>query len=310
MCRYTQDDVGLGKRAYINASHGEDTGLNECSVCRSDANLWICLICGNVGCGRYDAAHAFSHYEQSQHCFAMDMTTQRVWDYATDAYVHRIVQNKTDGKFVELTPSSTPHTQSHDDDFDDYVPREKLDNIGLEYTHLLTSQLDSQRMYFEEILERAADKAAQAASAAENATESSAKNAEQLAALQVSYDTLVSETIPALEKDRDRTARKAEKFESMARKLEKEWRDEKAMNESLMNRIKHTETQLQAAKTDKVELEEQNRDLNFFISGMEKLKTSGVDEEELRGGTVSLPEAAEEGPKGKGKKKGGGKGKK
>ena len=310
MCRYTQDDVGLGKRAYINASHGEDIGLNECSVCRSDANLWICLICGNVGCGRYDAAHAFSHYEQSQHCFAMDMTTQRVWDYATDAYVHRIVQNKTDGKLVKLTPSSTPRTQSHDDDFDDYVPREKLDNIGLEYTHLLTSQLDSQRMYFEEILERAADKAAQAASAAENATESSTKNTEQLAALQASHDTLIEETIPALEKDRDRAIRKAGKFESMARKLEKEWRDEKAMNESLMTRIKYTETQLEAAKNDKVELEEQNRDLNFFISGMEKLKNSGVDEEELREGIVSLPEAAEEGTKGKGKKKGGGKGKK
>ena len=236
----------------------------------------------------------------------MDMTTQRVWDYATDGYVHRIVQNQTDGKFVELTPTSTQTPHPHDDDFDDYVPREKMDNIGLEYTHLLTSQLDSQRMYFEEIVERAADKASQAAQSAERATEVSIKNKEQLATLQASHDNITNDTIPSLEKDRDRAARKAEKFEGMARKLEKEWRDEKAMNESLMTRISHLGNQLEAVKTEKAELEEQNRDLSFFISGMEKLKAVGVDEEELREGTVSLPEEA----KGKGKKKGGGKGKK
>ena len=308
VCRYTQDDLGLGKRTYNSLSNGEDAGLNECSVCHSDANLWICLICGNVGCGRYDEAHAYSHYTQSLHCFAMDMTTQRVWDYASDGYVHRIVQNKTDGKFVELTPTST-QAPTHDDDFDDYVPREKLDNIGLEYTHLLTSQLDSQRMYFEEILERAADKASQAASAAEKATKTSSRTAEQLATLQASHETLANETIPALEKNRDRATRKADKFEAMARKLEKEWRDEKAMNESLMMRINHLGTQIETLKAEKSELEEQNRDLSFFISSQDKLKTLGVGEEEVREGTVSLPEAVGEG-KGKGKKKGSGKGKK
>ena len=239
----------------------------------------------------------------------MDMTTQRVWDYATDGYVHRIVQNQTDGKFVELTPTSTQAPQSHDDDFDDYVPREKMDNIGLEYTHLLTSQLDSQRMYFEEIVERAADKASQATQSAERATAASVRNAEQLTTLQVSHDVLCKDTIPSLEKDRDRATRKAEKFEAMARKLEKEWRDEKAMNQSLMTRITHLGNQLEAVKTEKTELEEQNRDLGFFISGMEKLKTVGVDEEDVREGTVSLPEAVDDG-KGKGKKKSGGKGKK
>lgn len=240
----------------------------------------------------------------------MDMTTQRVWDYASDGYVHRIAQNKTDGKFVELTPTSTPQTAQshHDDDFDDYVPREKLDNIGLEYTHLLTSQLDSQRMYFEEILQRAVDKASQAASSAEAATTASSQTSAQLATLQSSHNTLTTETIPQLDRDRDRAARKAEKFETMARKLEKEWRDEKAMNESLMARIKAAEAKIEALGKEKGELEEQNRDLGFFISGMEKLKTSGVDEEELREGMVSLPEVQGEGSgkgKGKGKKKGG-----
>lgn len=244
----------------------------------------------------------------------MDMNTQRIWDYASDGYVHRIVQNKTDGKFVELTPTSAQSPR--DDDFDDYVPREKLDNIGLEYTHLLTSQLDSQRMYFEEILERAADKASKASAAADKAAEALTKNTEQLAKLQASHDTFTIETIPGLEKDRDRATRKAEKFEAMARKLEKEWRDEKAMSESLMTRVNHLESQMNqlgcqvdTLKTEKANLEDENRDLGFFISGMEKLKTSGIDEQELQEGTVSLPEAVPE-SKSKGNRKAGGKGKK
>lgn len=293
VCRYTQDD--LGKRFQAK---GEDTGLNECSTCRSDANLWVCLICGNVGCGRYDAAHAFAHYEQTSHCFAMDLNTQRVWDYASDGYVHRIMQSKTDGKLVQL-PSTPAHAiRASEDDFDDYVPREKLENIGLEYTHLLTSQLDSQRMYFEEILERAADKTSEATRAAEEAIEADKAATQKGATLQAAHDNLIREIIPALERDRERAVRRAEKFESMARKMEKEWREEKAMSGSLLENLKRLSEEVERLKGEKIELEEQNRDLGFFISGGEKLREGlknrsvvGVNEEELLEGTLSLPEA-------------------
>ncbi|KAL9121486.1 MAG: hypothetical protein Q9187_001952 [Circinaria calcarea] len=304
VCRFAQD--GFGKRG--NDMDG-DLDLNECSICRSDANLWICLICGNVGCGRYDAAHAFFHYQQTSHCFAMDLTTQRVWDYASDGYVHRIVQTKTDGKLVELPSSATRDTFSHDDDYDDFVPREKLDTIGLEYTHLLTSQLESQRMYFEEKVERAADKASQASVAATQATESASQALSQLSDLKLAHETLAHETIPTLERDKDRALRKAEKFEAMARKLEKEWREEKAINGSLMERIEFMNQEMEGLKAENAELKDVNRDLGFFISGSEKLKGAG---EEVMEGKVSLPDppsASGPGVGGEGKKKGG-KGKK
>ena len=292
ICRFTQD--GSGKRS---VDTNTDLGLNECSICRSDANLWICLICGNVGCGRYDAAHAFLHYQESSHCFAMDLTTQRIWDYDSDGYVHRIVQSKTDGKLVEL-PSATHIEVPTDDDYDDFIPREKLDTIGLEYTHLLTSQLDSQRMYFEEKVERAADKASQAVRAATEASKSVAGVTSQLSELQVAHDNLTKSTIPSLEREKDRAVCKAEKFEAMARKLEKEWREEKAINGSLMERIEFMEGQIKELKEENGDLKEQNRDLGFFISGMEKLKDAG---DEVQEGIISLPE----GPPLTGKKKGG-----
>lgn len=302
VCRYTQDD--LSRRQHLA---GDEPALNECSTCRSEANLWVCLICGNVGCGRYDAAHAFSHYEQSSHCFAMDLSTQRVWDYARDGYVHRIAQDKVDGKLVELP--STPTQQNHetpfsDHDFDDFVPREKLEKIGREYTHLLTTQLDSQRMYFEEKMERAADKTLEATRAAEKALEASTLATQQLASLQLAHEALIQDRIPTLERDCERAARRAEKFEGMARKLEREWREEKAMGGNLLEKVKGLNDEIKALHAEKKELEEQNRDLSFFISGGEKLKAATAEgmEADIREGTVSLPEEV---PEGKGRRKAG-----
>lgn len=41
-------------------------------------------------------------------CCSVELATQRVWDYAGEGYVHRLVQNKRDGKLVELPDPSDP----------------------------------------------------------------------------------------------------------------------------------------------------------------------------------------------------------
>jgi hypothetical protein len=56
---------------------------------------------------RYKDGHAHAHWLSSHHCYAMELETQRVWDYAGDGYVHRLIQSKTDGKIVEV-PSPLP----------------------------------------------------------------------------------------------------------------------------------------------------------------------------------------------------------
>jgi BRCA1-associated protein len=229
----------------------------------------------------------------------MDLSTQRVWDYVGDAYVHRIIQSKTDGKLVELPAAD--NSALDPPDWADAVPREKLENMSVEYTHLLTSQLESQRAYFEGILERAVDKASQASAAAASAQEAADTATATLRSVEGNYDKLCNETVPNLERDKARAEKRAEKFETMARKMEREWREEKTINESLMERIEHLTAEVETLKAANIDLTEQNRDLTFFISGSEKLKDQG---EEVVQGTVSVPDPPSGSKKkGKGRRK-------
>ena len=79
-----------------------------------------------------------------------------MWDYAGDGYVHRLIQNKADGKLVELpsAAASLPDARATDPPGGgptaaDALSAEKIEAIGIEYSYLLTSQLDSQRTFYE-----------------------------------------------------------------------------------------------------------------------------------------------------------------
>lgn len=294
----------------------DDDQEDVCSVCGTDSNLWICLICGNIGCGRYDDAHAFSHYELTDHSYAMDIETQHVWDYVGDGYVHRLITNKADGKVVDLPAANISGYDKEKDRTGgmvgygaDMVPREKMEAMGNEYAYLLTSQLDSQRKYFEEQLERAVDKAAKASSTADKATGSLDSLNAALQALQTSYNAAQAQ-MQNLEKEAERSRKRAEKADELARRFTKSYQEEKAMNDSLMERIKHNdvkvkewEEKVNTLAAEKSDLEEQNRDLSFFISGQAKLQELEAQGEEVAEGTVEVPVSKAEGKKKKGRKR-------
>lgn len=321
VCRHTNptlaafNDVGSTSRNSASSSYDPADPYSQpfgshvsnlCSVCDSPDDLWICLICGNVGCGRYKGGHAKEHWKDTAHTFSLELDTQYVWDYMDDAWVHRLIRTKGDGKVVELPGHhhGSPHRRSEDDD---YVPRAKLESIGVEYTHLLTSQLDSQRVYYESKLSEAASKAAKAAAAAEKAASEALQAAAELRALQEENRTL-KDTTPSLERDLDRERTKASKSSDIARNLGKSLQEEKRVNEGLMARIKHINVELEALrlKTDSLEKENAeanalNHDLSMYLSSQAKLKEmeaeGKVDQEELAEGTASVPEK-------KGRKKG------
>lgn len=315
VCRHTQPQPSLSQPFGTTASE-------LCHVCDCSYDLWICLICGHVGCGRYKGGHAKEHWKETAHNFALEIETQHVWDYAGDLWVHRLIQTKGDGKLVDLPSHSKLAANSSRAEMNEdieMVPRAKLENIGIEYTHLLTSQLESQRMYFEDIVKKAADKASSASKAAEAA---SAKAKESMVAfrdLELEHAKLRNEVIPSLEKDRDRLKNKSEKSSELARTMTGKWQEEKRVAEGLMQRVKHLNegiaglsNELEGLRAANEDLKEQNRDLGFFISGKEKLTAltgeGQLASEEVLEGTVSLPPAKEKEGKGKGKGKGRGRG--
>ncbi|ETV71105.1 hypothetical protein, variant [Aphanomyces astaci] len=57
-------------------SHGDI--VSACEVCDTTDHLWICLICGHIGCGRYSNEHAKKHYQDTLHTYSLELETQRV----------------------------------------------------------------------------------------------------------------------------------------------------------------------------------------------------------------------------------------
>ncbi|KAK2171241.1 hypothetical protein NP493_1087g00063 [Ridgeia piscesae] len=60
-----------------------------CSVCKDGKNVWVCLTCGSVNCGRYVNAHAKAHFEANKplHCVTMDCDSSAVFCYMCDEFV-------------------------------------------------------------------------------------------------------------------------------------------------------------------------------------------------------------------------------
>ncbi|ETN44432.1 uncharacterized protein HMPREF1541_10613 [Cyphellophora europaea CBS 101466] len=285
VCRYTHDDFssrsGFGKKTKKTKKLGKDgsweeyevdDGVLECETCHEDGgSLWQCLICGKVGCGRYEGKHAFTHYEESGHLFAMDLASKRVWDYAGDGYVHRIMveERSADKDGVEVGVREVTDSEYGDSLPGKGDPSADIENLALEYTHLLTSQLDSQRVYFEEIVERAVDKATEASKKAEHAEAEARGATDRLRKLEADNDFVTKGKVPELEKERDRWQAKARKLEDMAKDINSKYLEEKAAVKGLMSRIQHLEsTELAGLRNQIQSLQEDNATKDLLMEGL------------------------------------------
>ncbi|CAG8579592.1 BRCA1-associated protein 2-domain-containing protein [Gigaspora rosea] len=273
VCRYS-------RQGYVLDS---SLGQNECGVCGVNESLWICLICGNIGCGRYQEAHAYCHYKETSHLYALELETQRVWDYAGDGYVHRLIQNKSDGKLVELpSPDSPLQMQQQREAID----QDKLDAIGQEYSYLLSTQLSSQRVYYEEKLESITLQLSKLTNQVQNLENEISTLNQDKDKYKKENELLEKEKIPSLIKEKKAIEKKMEKFTEKSNKLEKELNGEKELTKSLLMKQEYLQSQLENKDTKIKDLEEQVRDLMFFFSSQEKLK----ENPELAGGNIVVSE--------------------
>ena len=164
VCRY--DHSGLNNQSLFS----------QCHLCATTAHNYVCLICGTVSCGglalpnghdvcAVDASsgqgpqsHARLHYEETLHAYALETETQHVWDFCGQGYVHRLLQNKEDGKLVEVSDLSNTSSLERSQEpglsstQEEVVVHRKLEGLASAYYSLLKSQLQAQRVHYEERL--------------------------------------------------------------------------------------------------------------------------------------------------------------
>ena len=171
---------------------GLNEALSQCHLCGTTEHNYVCLICGVVSCAggasttgeawastsddtctggtingsstddahevnlqrrMVSSSHARRHYDETLHAYALDTETQHVWDFAGQGYVHRLLQNKDDGKLVEVNPESTNLERSINPGLSEAqegeVVHRKLEGFASQYYTLLKSQLEQQRIFYE-----------------------------------------------------------------------------------------------------------------------------------------------------------------
>ncbi|XP_038217359.1 BRCA1-associated protein [Zerene cesonia] len=265
---------GAGGAGEAEAPRDSACGVAEGLLEAEAGTLWICLICGHVGCGRYEKGHAAKHFMQSNHTYALQLGSNRVWDYAGDNFVHRLVQNKADGKLVAAEGAAADPEPACAD--------------KLEFTYLLTHHLDTQRHHYEERLaklerERLGEAAALRAGAAAREAAAAALR-RQLAAARADNKAL---------------AAKLHALTTRVSKLQNDLSEERSLSAALAERQAQwqaREAQWQAKedsfRSEVAELKEQLRDVMFFVEARNALQSSSAaSPHELQAATVALPPA-------------------
>ncbi|KAF9148680.1 hypothetical protein BG015_009565 [Linnemannia schmuckeri] len=293
VCRYSQKTITTksstaGATGAVGGLSATTDGVSEdqnvCATCGTTENLWICLICGHIGCGRYQEKHAYHHYYETSHLYALELESQRVWDYAGDGYVHRLIQNKADGKLVEL-PSAVDGTLPSQHSVQ--VGQEKLDAIGLEYTYLLTSQLESQRLYFDAQMAAMTAQLAQLGKEAKDWEQEAALMNQKNRELALLAESLEKEKLPMLVKEKKAAEKRMEKMQERLQVLERQYEEEKEMNVGLMTNQESIRTKLQEKEAEILELQDQVRDMMIYLDTQQKIESSSL-KDELANGTVGV----------------------
>ncbi|XP_017398110.1 BRCA1-associated protein isoform X3 [Cebus imitator] len=258
---------------------------NKCFECGVQENLWICLICGHIGCGRYVSRHAYKHFEETQHTYAMQLTNHRVWDYAGDNYVHRLVASKTDGKIVQYECEG------------DTCQEEKIDALQLEYSYLLTSQLESQRIYWENKIVRIEKDTAEEINNMKTKFKETIEKCDNL-----------EHKLNDLLKEKQSVERKCTQLNTKVAKLTSELKEEQEMNKCLranqvllQNKLKEEEKLLKETCDQKdlqiTEIQEQLRDVMFYLETQQKINHLPAEaRQEIQEGQINIPMASASSP--------------
>ncbi|KAJ1910749.1 hypothetical protein IWQ60_010491 [Tieghemiomyces parasiticus] len=287
VCRYSTARRRVGP-APAGSDHAPDDPPRDdgeeaqrCAHCGVQNELWICLICAHLGCGRYQAGHAHRHYDETGHLYALELETQRVWDYAREGYVHRLIQNTADGKLVELPD---PGTEDADQSL---ALEDKLQNLNLEFSGILDSQLESQRHFYDTQLTqltREWHRTVQELAAAQHERTQTAARCQELQRAA----TRDREALAIARAEKLRLETSVGELRAQVTNLERQCRDESEMTTSLVTNQTALKAQVEARGQQITELQEQVQDLMAYFSMQEKVASDAS----LQGADIGLAPTA------------------
>lgn len=183
------------------------------------------------------SSHARAHYDETLHAYALNTETQHVWDFAGQGYVHRLLQNKDDGKIVEINDprNTTSHERSLSPGLTEAqegeVVHRKLEGFASQYYTLLKSQLEQQRIFYEGRLE-------------EIRREYSDSRKERVS---------TTDLISALKQERHQLSQRLHGVETKGRKVEENVGFIKSLNESLETNRIALRTQIEHAQAERTD---------------------------------------------------------
>lgn len=172
-----------GYKKYSLESSATELALSNirvvCHDCCIAENIWLCMVCGTAGCGRYTSQHAKNHYTNTRHNFAIELVSGRIWDYSADDFVHyeakESCSSKQSSRFDHDDNSSLTNCGDNsvlngdksvrsfgfDKSFKavrnlqvDPTIADKLDVLSSEYEQALQLQLLDQQLFYEKLLAR------------------------------------------------------------------------------------------------------------------------------------------------------------
>lgn len=249
--------------------------------------------------------------------------------YSCLSYVHRLIQTRTDGKLVELPSASSLITASHSHipralpfgepsrthaQAPSHTPRGSLDSTGpewggaagpsnndvekmstieaitLEYSYLLSSQLEAMRQHYDGML-----------SSTHASSSALTVEIEDLGRRLESAET----SARVAQAEKDKAVKRADKAGELSRELHRSLQVEKALNEGLSEKVKSLSDRVDKEQRGRVDmeyrvagLEETVRDLMFALEAGAKIKQAGGEDDGV-GGDLMVRQAGGKSKKGK-----------
>ncbi|NXB53481.1 BRAP protein, partial [Leucopsar rothschildi] len=216
-------------------------------------------------------------------CYLTGFLSECPWlDFLSpDNYVHRLVASKTDGKLVQYECEG------------DMCQEEKIDALQLEYSYLLTSQLESQRIYWENKIVRIEKDTAEEINNMKTKFKETIEKCDSL-----------EQRLNDLLKEKQSVERKCSQLNNKVAKLSNELKEEQELNKCLranqallQNKLKEEERVLKETCEQKdlqiSEIQEQLRDVMFYLETQQKINHLPAEtRQEIQEGQINIAVAS------------------